>query len=84
MAGQEAAGGIVTDERMASQPLHGPAPGAGTAEPVPRRQQVRMLIVQLAPEAAEGVFALDGPRQPAPGAPSSGAGSASLPAPMHN
>jgi hypothetical protein len=45
----------------------GLAPGADIAERVPRWQQVRILIVQLAPEAAKGAFALDGPCQSAPG-----------------
>ena len=68
MASQEAAGGIVIDERVAGQPLDGPAPGADIAERVPRWQQAWMLIVELVLEAAEGTFALDGPRQPASGA----------------
>ena len=67
MAGQEAAGGIVIDERIVGQPLDGPALGAGVAECVPRWQQVRILLVELVFEAAEGAFALDGPCQPAPG-----------------
>ncbi len=44
MAGQEAAGGIVIDERIVGQPLDGPALGADIAERVPRWQQVRILL----------------------------------------
>jgi hypothetical protein len=42
-------------------------PGADSAERVPRWQRVRILIVELVPEAAKGAFALDGPCQSAPG-----------------
>jgi hypothetical protein len=68
MAGQEAAGGIVVDEGIVGQPLDGAALGADIAERVPGRQQVRILVVELVFEAAEGAFALDGPGQPARGA----------------
>jgi hypothetical protein len=67
MAGQEAAGSVVIDERIAGRPSDGPAPGADIAERVPRWQQVWILIVELVPEAAEGAVALDGPCQSAPG-----------------
>src|SRR5262249_8471524 len=45
-----------------------PAPCADVAEFVPRWQEVRILVVKLVPEPAEGAFALYGPCQPAPGA----------------
>jgi hypothetical protein len=47
---------------------HWMALGAGLAERVPRWQQVRILIVELVPESAEGASALDSPRKPVPGA----------------
>jgi len=37
--------------------------GAGIAEGLTGRQQVRVLLVELIFEPAEGSFALDGPRQ---------------------
>jgi hypothetical protein len=61
MADQETAGSIVIDERIVSQPLDGPALCADIAERVSRWQQVRILLVKLVPEPAEGAFALDGP-----------------------
>ena len=54
MAGQEAAGSIVIDERIVGQPLDGPPLGAYITERVPRWQQVRMLLVELVLEAAIG------------------------------
>src|ERR1035441_4274800 len=42
-----AVGSLVVDERVADEPLDGAALGAGIAEDVPRRQQVRMLLVEL-------------------------------------
>jgi hypothetical protein len=44
MTGQEAAGSIVIDERIAGQPLDGPAPGADIAERVPRAAAGRDLV----------------------------------------
>jgi hypothetical protein len=67
MAGQEAAGSVVIDERIAGQPSDGPAPRADIAERVSRWQQVRILIAELVSDAAKGAFALDGPCQSAPG-----------------
>jgi hypothetical protein len=67
MAGREAAGGVVIDERVAGRPSDGPAAGADIAERVPRWQQVRVLIVELVAEAAEGAVALDGRCRSAPG-----------------
>src|SRR6266496_670659 len=67
VAGQEPAACLIVDERVVGEPLDGAAPGAGIAEGVPRRQQVRMLLVELVFEPAEGSLALDGPCQPAPG-----------------
>jgi hypothetical protein len=66
MAGQEAAGSVIIDERIVGRPSDGPAPGADIAERVPRWQQVRILIVEFVPEA-KGALALDGPCQSAPG-----------------
>ena len=57
MGGQKAAGSIVIDERIVGQPLDGTALGANIAERVPRRQQIRILLVELVPEPAEGAFA---------------------------
>ena len=42
------------------------AAGTGIAEGVPRRQQLRGLLLQLAFEPAEGALALDGARQSPP------------------
>lgn len=61
MARQESAGIIVIDQRIAGQPFDGPAIGADIAERVPRWQQLRMLIVELIPEAAEGTLTLNSP-----------------------
>jgi hypothetical protein len=68
MADHEAVGGVVIDDRIVGQPLDGLALGADIAERIPRCEQVRIRIVELVPESAKGAFALDGPRQPAPGA----------------
>ena len=65
--GQQPSGRLVVNERVVGQPLDGTAPGAGIAEGLPPRQQVRMLLVELIFEPAEGPPALNGPRQPAPG-----------------
>jgi len=53
VAGQEAVGRLVVNERVVGQPLDGTAPGAGIPEGVARRQQVRMVPVQLVLEPAE-------------------------------
>jgi hypothetical protein len=68
VAGQELGSCLIADERVIGQPLDGTAPGADIAERVPRRQQVRILLVEFVFEPAEGSLALDGPCQPAPGA----------------
>ena len=60
MSGQKAAGSIVIDERIVGQPSDGTALSANIAECAPRWQQVRILLVELVPEPAEGAFALDG------------------------
>jgi hypothetical protein len=65
--GQEAVRRVVVNEGVVSQPLDGPAPGPGVPERVPRWQQARMLLVELAFEAAEGSLAPDRMCQPAPG-----------------
>jgi hypothetical protein len=65
--GQEAIRRAVVNEGVISQPLHGPAPGPGIPERMPRWQQVRMFLVELVFEAAEGSLALDRTCQPAPG-----------------
>jgi hypothetical protein len=67
MAGQVLAGVLVADERVVRQPLDGTPPGTGIAKGVPRRQQVRVLLVELVLEPAKGPLALDGPCQPASG-----------------
>src|SRR5262245_65413530 len=59
---------VVINERVISEPLHGPAPGTGVPEGVPRWQQIRILLVELVLEPAEGSLALDSACQPAPGA----------------
>ena len=64
---KEATRRIGIDERTIGQPLHGAAPGAGIPEGVPGRQQVRVLLMELIFEPAEGPLALDSPRQPPPG-----------------
>jgi hypothetical protein len=65
---KEAIRGVVINEGVISQPLHGPALGPGVPEGVPGGQQVGMLFVELVFEPAEGSLALDSPCQPAPGA----------------
>jgi hypothetical protein len=67
MVGHEAAGAVIIDQRIVGEPSDGATLGAGIAERVPRRQQVRILSVQLIFEAAESALALDGPREPASG-----------------
>ena len=66
MAGKETVRGAVVDQRVASQPSRGPAPGPGVPELIPRRQQVRALRAEFTFEPAEGSLALDSPCQPAP------------------
>ena len=61
MAGKETVRGAVVDERIASQPSRGPAPGPGVPELIPRWQQVRVLLAEFILEPAEGSFALDSP-----------------------
>ena len=68
MAGKEAVRRAVVNERVISEPLHGPAPGPGVPEGVPRWQQVRVFLVEFVFEPAEGSLALDRPCQPATGA----------------
>ena len=65
--GHEAVRRAVVNEGVISQPLHGPAPGPGVPERGPRWQQVRVFLVELVFEAAEGALALDRTGQPAPG-----------------
>src|SRR5579859_7058426 len=65
--GQEAIRRAAVNEGVISQPLHGPAPGPGVPERVPHWQQVRVLLVELVFEPAEGPLALDRTGQPAPG-----------------
>jgi hypothetical protein len=65
--GQEAIRGAVVNQGILSQPLHGPAPGPGAPKGIPRRQKIRMLLVELVSEPAEGSLALDRTCQPAPG-----------------
>jgi hypothetical protein len=65
--GQEAIRRAVVNEAVISQPLHGPAPGPGIPERVPRWQQIRILLAELVFEPAEGSLALDRTCQPAPG-----------------
>lgn len=57
----------VGDERVVGEPLDRAAMGTGGAEGVPRRQQLRKLLVQLGFEPAEGAFAI-GWRPSRPGA----------------
>jgi hypothetical protein len=45
--GKEAVRRTLVNERVFSQPLHGPAAGPRFAEGVPRRQQVRVLLWAL-------------------------------------
>jgi len=52
-----------TSELPASHSTAGP----GVAEGVPRGQRVRVLLLQLGFEPAEGALALDSPRQSPPG-----------------
>src|SRR4051812_19894999 len=65
MADQVPAGLLVVNERVVRQALDGAPPGTGIAKGVPRRQQVRVLLVELVLEPAKGPLALDGPDQPA-------------------
>ena len=57
----------MVDEGVAGEPFDGPAPGAGTAEPIPRGEEVGVFLMQFVFEPAEGAFALDGAAEPAPG-----------------
>src|SRR5262249_57425333 len=66
--GQETRRGVVVNERVISEPLHGPPPGTGILEGVPDWQQVRILLMEFVFEPAEGSLALDSACQPAPGA----------------
>jgi hypothetical protein len=63
----EEGGRVVVDERVVGEPLNRAAAGTGIAEGVPRRQQLRGLLLQLGFEPAEGTLALDGARQSPPG-----------------
>jgi hypothetical protein len=63
---KEAILGVIINERVISEPLHGTAPGTGVPEAVPHWQQVRILLVELVFEPAEGSPALDSACQPAP------------------
>ena len=64
---EEARGRVVVDERVVGEPLDRAAACTGVAEGVPRRQQLRMLLMQLRFEPAEGALAPDRPCQSAPG-----------------
>jgi hypothetical protein len=50
-------GCVVVDERVVDEPVDRAALGAGLAEGVPRRQQVRMLLVQHVFETPKGALA---------------------------
>src|SRR4051794_9077052 len=54
MARQVPAGLLVVNERVVRQALDGAPPGTGIAKGVPRRQQVRVLLVELVLEPAKG------------------------------
>lgn len=47
VAGQEAVGGLIVDERVVGQPLDRAAGGTGVEEGVPRREQAGMLLVEM-------------------------------------
>src|SRR5271165_7108421 len=64
---EEAPDRVVAGERVAGEPLDCATAGPGVAEGVPRGQQVRVLLLQLGFEPAEGALALDSPRQSPPG-----------------
>jgi hypothetical protein len=67
---EETRGHGVLDERVVGEPLDRAALGAYVAEGVPGRQQLRVLLVQLVLEPAEGAVApqslLQSPRIPTP------------------
>src|SRR5450755_1353448 len=60
---EETGGRVVIDQRVVGEPLDRAAVGPGVAEGVPRRQQLRGLLLQLGFEPAEGTLALNSPRQ---------------------
>jgi len=60
VAGQEALDSLLLDERVVGESSDGVAPGDGIAKDVPRRQQVRVFLVELVFEPAEGSPALYG------------------------
>src|SRR2546430_16835213 len=59
MVGKEAVGGVIVDERVVLEPLHGAALGPGVSEGVPRRKQVGVFLMELVLGAAEGAPSLD-------------------------
>ena len=61
MVGQEAARGVVIDQRVVDEPLDSAALGTYVAERVPRRQQLRVLVVEFILEPTERSPALDSP-----------------------
>jgi hypothetical protein len=58
---EEARGRVVIDERVVGEALNRATVSTGVAERVPRGQQLRVLLMQLGLEPAEGALALDGP-----------------------
>ena len=67
VVGEKPGGCVVVDERVVDKPVDRAALGAGLAEGVPRRQQVRMLLVQHVFETTKGALALNRSHQPASG-----------------
>jgi hypothetical protein len=52
-------GGVAVDERVVDEPVDRAALAAGVAEGVPRRQQVRMFLMELVFETTKGALADD-------------------------